>query len=300
MTVIDLYNRDFALTVGGIPLTMQTGDILQPDNIDTQLRVVFNIDKNSDKSPNKAEVTVFNFNLANRAALKTGNQIAQETRAAGLAYDWPLVIEAGYMGSREVIFTGNITYATSKKESTDWVTNIECGDGETKFRENRINKAFGPGTTVAQVALECSVALDVGPGNIGEKLGTGIFRDGYGVFSQGYVASGASQEVLDDLLSSAGFTWSIQDGNLQILAPEDTTFEEIVVLSKEFGLVGSPEVGDKGIVTAKSLLQGKIRPGRRIIIQSEMVSGTFKIDKVSHYGDTFGTDWYTELEAKPL
>jgi hypothetical protein len=300
MTVIDLYNRDFAITVGGIPLTMQTGDILQPDNIDTQLRVVFNIDKNSDKSPNKAEVTVFNFNLANRATLKTGNQIAQETRATGLAYDWPLVIEAGYMGSREVLFTGNITYATSKKESTDWVTNIECGDGETKFRENRINKAFGPGTTVAQVALECSTALDVGPGNIGEKLGTGIFRDGYGVFSQGYVASGASQEILDDLLSSAGFTWSIQDGNLQILAPEDTTFEEIVVLSKEFGLVGSPEVGDKGIVTAKSLLQGKIRPGRRIIIQSEMVSGTFKIDKVSHYGDTFGSDWYTELEAKPL
>jgi hypothetical protein len=300
MTVIDLYNRDFALTVGGIPLTTQTGDVLQPDNIDTQLRVVYNIDKNSDKSPNKAEVTVFNFNLANRAALKTGNQIAQETRATGLAYDWPLVIEAGYMGSREVLFTGNITYATSKKESTDWVTNIECGDGETKYRESRINKAFGPGTTVAQVALECSTALDVGPGNIGEKLGTGIFRDGYGVFSQGYVASGASQEVLDDLLSSAGFTWSIQDGNLQILAPEDTTFEEIVVLSKEFGLVGSPEVGDKGIVTAKSLLQGKIRPGRRIIIQSEMVSGTFKIDKVSHYGDTFGTDWYTELEAKPL
>lgn len=300
MTVIDLYNRDFALTVGGIPLTTQTGDVLQPDNIDTQLRVVYNIDKNSDKSPNKAEVTVFNFNLANRAALKTGNQIAQETRATGLAYDWPLVIEAGYMGSREVLFTGNITYATSKKESTDWVTNIECGDGETKYRESRINKAFGPGTTVAQVALECSTALDVGPGNIGEKLGTGIFRDGYGVFNQGYVASGASQEVLDDLLSSAGFTWSIQDGNLQILAPEDTTFEEIVVLSKEFGLVGSPEVGDKGIVTAKSLLQGKIRPGRRIIIQSEMVSGTFKIDKVSHYGDTFGTDWYTELEAKPL
>jgi hypothetical protein len=286
MTVIDLYNRDFALTVGGIPLTTQTGDVLQPDNIDTQL--------------NKAEVTVFNFNLANRAALKTGNQIAQETRATGLAYDWPLVIEAGYMGSREVLFTGNITYATSKKESTDWVTNIECGDGETRYRESRINKAFGPGTTVAQVALECSTALDVGPGNIGEKLGTGIFRDGYGVFNQGYVASGASQEVLDDLLSSAGFTWSIQDGNLQILAPEDTTFEEIVVLSKEFGLVGSPEVGDKGIVTAKSLLQGKIRPGRRIIIQSEMVSGTFKIDKVSHYGDTFGTDWYTELEAKPL
>jgi hypothetical protein len=300
MPLGDLYNRDFALTVGGIPLSMQTGDILQPDKIDTQLRVVFNIDRNSNKDPNKAQVTVYNFNLANRAKLQTGNELAETTREAGLAYDWPLVVEAGYMGSREVVFSGNIAYAVSRKESVDWVTEIECGDGENKFRSSRMNKSYGPATTVTQVALDAATLLDVGPGNLAEKLGVGVFRKGFSVFSQGYVASGPAEEVLDDLLSSAGYTWSIQDGNLQILAPEETTFEEVVVLNKNLGLIGSPEKGEKGIVTAKSLLQGKIKVGRRIIIESAMIKGMFKVTKLSHYGDTFGTDWYTEFEASPV
>lgn len=296
----DLYNRDFSLTVGGIPLPVQTGDILQPDNIDTQLRVTFDVERNSNKDPNRAEVTVYNFNLANRGILEIGQEIADTTREAGLAYDWPLVIEAGYMGSREVIFSGNITYATSRRENVDWITTIECGDGENKYRKNRMNKSYGLATPITQVAIDAAVLLDVGPGNLAEKLGPGVFRKGFSVYSQGFVASGSAADVLDAVLTSAGFTWSIQDGNLQILAPEETTFEEVVILAPHLGLIGSPEKKAKGKIAATSLLQGSLKPGRRVIIESETVTGMFKIERVTHFGDTFGNEWYSEIEAKPV
>lgn len=300
MPLGDLYNRDFSLNIGGVPLPMQVADPLQPDKIDTQLRVLFDVEKTSSKEPNRAEVTIFNLNLINRSQLESGQQLADEARASGLAYDWPLTIEAGYVGSREQIFSGNITFATSRKENVDWVTTIECGDGENKYRSARMNKSYTVGSPVTQVAIDASVLLGVGPGNIVEKLGPGVFRKGFSVFSQGFVASGSAVDVLDQILSSAGFNWSIQDGQLMILAPDETTFEEVVVLSKDLGLIGSPEKNENGNISFKSLLQGSIKPGRRVLIQSQLVTGQFKVEKVAHYGDTMGGDWYSEAEAKPV
>jgi len=301
MTVVDLYNRDFSMNIGGVPITTQTGDPLVKDRIDTQLRVTFDVEKTLSKEPNQATITVYNLNIPNRAAIQTGAEIADTARTATppIAYDWPLVIEAGYMGSLETIFSGNITFAHSEKEAVDWVTTIEAGDGENKYRKGRMNKSYKAGTTVAQVALDAAALLDVSPGNIAEKLGVGVFRNGYSVFTQGYVASGSAADILDSLMSSAGFRWSIQDGSLQVLAPTDTNFEEIVILSKDFGMVGSPQIAEKGKITVTSLLQGKLKPGGRIIVQSELVNGQFKVERVKHFGDTFGRDWYTEIEAKP-
>lgn len=302
MPLGDLYNRDFLLNIGGIPLPMQVADPLQPDKIDTQLRVLFDVEKTSSKEPNRAEVTIFNLNLANRGIIEEGQKIADALRSATppVAYDWPLTIEAGYVGSREQIFSGNITFATSRKENVDWVTTIECGDGENKYRSARMNKSYTVGSPVTQVAIDASILLGVGPGNIAEKLGPGVFRKGFSVFSQGFVASGSAADVLDQILSSAGFNWSIQDGQLMILAPDETTFEEVVVLSKDFGLIGSPEKSEDGNISFKSLLQGSIKPGRRVLIQSQLITGQFKIEKVAHYGDTIGSDWYSEAEAKPV
>jgi len=31
-----------------------------------------------------------------------------------------------------------------------------------------------------------------------------------------------------------------------------------------------------------------------------MMNGFFRVEKVVHSGDTWGSDWYSELEAKPI
>ena len=296
----ELFNRDFQLTVGQIPLPVQLADPLQSDTPATILKVSFSVERNSNKDPNRAEVTIYNLNSVNRETLKQGAELLERFSENKVPYDWPLVIEAGYVGSREVLFSGNITFASSRKETVDFVTDIECGDGERQFRSNRINQSFGPGTPVAAVISAAAAKLGVGPGNLSQKIAPGVFRKGYSVFKTGVTVSGKASKVIDKYLSSAGFTWSIQDGQLQILAPEETTFEQVVVLTPQTGLIGTPEKGEKGRISVTSLLQGAIKPGRRIALQSENVSGFFKVETVKHYGDTWSNEWYTEAEMLPL
>jgi hypothetical protein len=298
----DLYNRDFAMNVGGVPIETRLPDPIQGDKIQPTLKVEFSIGKNSNKDPNTADITIYNLNEANRKILQVGfdnidrwNQLRPPR-----IYDWPIVIEAGYVGRRKVIYKGDITFGGSRKEKVDWVTEIQCGDGEKKYRAKRMNQSFGPGTPLLSVISTAALLLDVEPGNLAEKLGVGVFRKGYGVFNQGLAVSGRASDIIDQYLTSAGFTWSIQDGQLQILAPNETTFEVVTLLNKETGLIGSPEKGDKGVVTFRSLLNPEISPGRRILIESDQVKGFFKVDRVNHFGDTWGSDWYSEGEGKPL
>ena len=295
----EFYNRDFSLTIGSQTMNMQLVDEFQQAVAEPILKVDFNVEKSLDKDPNVANVTIYNLNLDNRATLQEGSEIAEKLRKGKKVYDWPIVIEAGYVGFKEVLFKGNITFVNSVRETVNWVTYIEAGDAEKKTRSKRLNKSFAKGTTVFSVIDQVAEVLGVGKGNLQERLGSGVFRKGYGVFKQGFVASGRVVNILDGLLASAGYTWSIQDGELQILAPADTVLEEVIVLTKDSGLIGSPEKGEKGRIVAKSLLQGRLNPGRRVIIESEMIDGTYKIERVNHYGDVEENDWYSEFEAKP-
>jgi hypothetical protein len=299
----DLFNRDFFMTIGTQKLEIQNFDVLQKDKIQTGLKVEFNIERNSNKDPNRAEIVVYNFNPINRAILQQGSKLVETLRSATppQLYDWPISIDAGYVGATERLFTGNITFANSRKDKTTWVTDITCGDGEKAYRKERVNRSYGPGTPVTAVVTDVAAQLGIGPGNLAFQMSIGLYRKGYSVFTQGFSASGPAPDVLDRLLSSMGFQWSIQDGQLQILGPTETTFETVVTISNKLGnLIGSPEKGDEGSLTIKTFLQGKLKPGRRILLESDQVTGQFKIEKVIHFGDTRGNDWYSEIEVKPL
>ncbi len=278
-----LFNRDFALQLGTKRIAMRPiGDknISKP-----MLKVIFNIEKSTDRDPNKATITVHN--------------LAERTRKE-LQKEQPVIVQAGYTNTIQQIFSGDITYISHAREGVDWVTTLQCNDGARQYVSARLSVSFGPGTQFRSLLQTLAEALGVGLGNAQGQFTAGDFRGGLVEFTKGVVVSGKVSDILDKYVTTAGFKWSLQDGQLQILKPGQTTTEELVVLTKDSGLIGSPEVGEEGIVSAKSLLQGTIRPGRRIRIESLEVDGTFKIERVSHVGDSWGTDWYTELEAKPL
>jgi hypothetical protein len=300
----DLFNRDFSMIIGGIPLEIQKADVFQSDKIEPSLKVEFSIERNSNKDPNKADITIYNLGPTNRAKIQEGADLIEklrQTKPKPLLYDWPIVIEGGYVGSKERLFAGDITFANTRKDNVTWVTDIECGDGENKYRNERLNKSYGPGTPVTAVVTDLAAQLGIGPGNLAFQMAIGLYRKGYSVFTQGTSITGSAAENIDKILTSMGFQWSIQDGQLQILAPDETTFEEVVFISNKLGnLIGSPEKGDKGSFTVRSLLQGKLKPGRRVFVESNAIKGFFKIEKVTHFGDTGGNDWYSEVEVKPI
>lgn len=300
----DLFNRDFRCTIGAARISIQNANPLSPDTIAPSLRASFRIEKTDSPEPNKATVEVFNLNAANRAILKEGaDLVAKAIEAAkklGVppSWEWPLIVEAGYTSGVSQLFSGDVTFARSVKERVDWITTIEAEDGGPKFANARINKSFGAGTTLTALLTQIANQFGLGLGNsIAHFL---VPKRGRVLFKKGVVISGKVSDVLDTYCATAGYTWSIQDGQLQILESSETLVEAIVKVSPSTGLVGSPELGEEGVVTFRSLLQGQIRPGKRVILDSKAVKGTFKIQRVTYIGDTWGTDWYTEAEGKPI
>jgi hypothetical protein len=97
-----------------------------------------------------------------------------------------------------------------------------------------------------------------------------------------------------------GYSWSIQDKEIQILGPLDTVGGKVITLEVGTGLIGSPQVGEKGIVKVRSLLQTDLLPGRGVKILSRLIDGFFRIEKSTFEGDTWGQAWYVDLECKPI
>jgi hypothetical protein len=281
--VSDLFNRDIAVTVGTLRIAarVQEGDALVAK---PTLRVAFSIEKSLNRDPNKAEITIYNLN---------------EEHRKGLQKKLPCIIEAGYVGTMEKLFSGDVSYASHNRETTNWVSKLQSQDGGVQYTSARMSKSFGPGTQMSALLNQAASALGVGPGNASQAFG-GALRGGLTQFTKGVSVSGRVSDVLDKYVSTAGLEWSIQDGQLQVLQPKGTTQQQVISLTPDSGLIGSPELGEKGIVKAKSLLMGGLLPGRKVHIEAALVTGFFRIEKVKHYGDTWGTDWYSDLEAKPL
>jgi hypothetical protein len=297
MPIDPLFNRDFAMTVAGAPISIQKVNTTTGD-ITAALRVVFSIEKSDNRDPNRATVVIYNLSEPNRKILQIGSEAAEKSRALGLVYDWPLVIEAGYALTRSQIFSGDIVRADSRIEGTEWVTTIEAQDGGNKYRSARISQSFAKGTPLVAVLNTLAAALGVGFGNSAAHFAAS--PRGLTVFENGLAVNGRVSKLLDKYITSAGYNWSIQDGQLQVLAPNETLLDAVVVLSPLTGLVGSPDKGEKGIIKTRSLLQPQIIPGRLVTMLSKSINGGYKATKVSHFGDTWGQDWYTEFEGKPM
>lgn len=255
------------------------------------LRVQFKVDKSTGKEPNTCEVRIYN--------------LAENTRASMQKKHAPVILTAGYAGNAAVIFSGDARTVDHVKQGAEWVTIAKCGDGERAYQYSRINRSFKPGTRIADVALACADALGLNAGNLLDELNRGGFRGGLTEFSHGYVAYGKASAELDKVLRTAGLTYSVQNGELQVLRGAAPAPGRAVLLTPDSGLIGSPEHGTpekKGkpsVLKARSLMQPQIVCGGRVEIRSGAIKGQFAVKKLSHAGDTHGTDWYTDLEGLP-
>lgn len=286
-----LFNRDFALRIGPTPLEIRppVTPVVDDNKAKTTLRVVFKIEKTKDKAPNRADVDVYNLSPTNRELLKQ--------YAGDKAQSFPLTIEAGYMNNREMLFKGDILTADSYQEGATWLTPIEASDGGKKYSSARFSKSYGRGTLVTSVLSEVITAFGIGPGNALAQLSAsprGFFK-----FQNGVVVKGKIVDILDKYISSAGYQWSIQDEQLQLLQPRTGNQEPLVLLNSSSGLIGSPEKGEKGKIIFRALIQSAIRPGRRVVVESNTATGTFVVEKAKYQGDTWGNEWTVEAEATP-
>lgn len=279
------------MAMSGLPTTRLFGRavrVIIDGLLIEDLRVQLKVKKTSKKEPNECHLTIWNLSPESRKALSSKGA--------------KVIVEAGYVGSIARIFSGNARSVDHLHDGPNWLTKVQCGDGETAYRYALVTESFKPGTAVADVFAKAAQATGL---DVTDAVNTVRVRVS-DQFTQGYTAHGRAALEVDRLLKGRGLEHSIQNGKLQVLPTGTATREQAVLLSPDTGLIGSPEHGTAERKTkaqalkAKSLLQPDLAPGRKCRIESEAITGDFRIETVEHKGDTAGGEWYSEIECFPL
>jgi hypothetical protein len=270
----ELFNRQWALTIG--------------DRQWTDLRVVFEINRNLSKRPDPAQITIYN--------------LAQQTRS-GFAGGEQVRLVAGYGGAAGLIYSGTLTQITPQRDGPDYAISLTCRDGDAAVRAT-IRQSYVSGAPLSIVVGNLVSAM-------GLTLGAGAAQQLAGKSTRGPVAHvGYANDKLEEALVPFGLRYTLNDGTVQIIEDDGATSEEAVLLSPNTGLVGFPEpIVDSQRPTKKkkkkhakrlrltSLLQSGLMPGRRVALQGVPYAGVYRVDRLIHKGDSHGQDWYSVAEC---
>jgi hypothetical protein len=295
----ELYGRAARVILGELEIT----------GLDVSFRVQRTL---KPAEPDTLELNIWNLSAEHRAALQNQKVIGVRLEAG---YRTPPHRSATTFGdettalladigagaetlSLPLIFGGDLRHASSTREGPDWITTISSGDGDAAAKK-RVNKSFGKGTPLRFAIEQVAKDLGLGLGQLSKHAALAELFDGGRQFPAGIVLSGNGFTELTRLLKSAGYTWSVQDGEI-VVVRGGASYGSAVLLSPTTGLVGSPSPAADHHVQARSLLQPDLLPGRQVRFETEHVTGFYVVDSSVFSGDTAGQDWYVDIEAKAL
>lgn len=199
------------------------------------------------RSPNTAEVKIYNLNSTNEGLIKG-------------EFD-EVLVNAGYVGAARLLFRGNIRHAMGYRERTDRIVQIDAADGDRDFKNGIVNFALAAGTGSTDV-----VDHIVGTVFTSTKKGYVSLKDKKRL--RGRVFSGMARDVLDDLAAEHDSHWSIQNGQLHIVPVTSTLPNEAIVINSDTGMLGAPEISDKGI-KVRCLLNPDLVPNGKVWLNND-------------------------------
>ena len=270
----------------------------------TNLRVTFDIKKTAKKNPNSGKITVNNLKLETRRMFESAG-----TR---------VVLYAGYKedAGALLIFQGNITHCYSSIDRPDTETIFEIGDGAAEIKDSVISVGYAGGVDSKTVIEDVAKSMEL-PYSLPEDAPNRSWQHGLSYY-------GSSRRLIDKVTSASELEWSIQNGNMQVIEKRGVTDRQGIVISSTSGMIKSPvkvtqakveKAGKKDqVVPSESgsdkgwkvttLLMPTINPGDRVILKSEVADGIYRVQEISHKGDTHGGDWQSEITLvdpnKPL
>ena len=265
-----VYGRRWRVQVG----TLDTG----------VLDVKFKVNRSLYSRAGTCELEIANLSPDHRHELVTARR-----------YHTFVEVQAGYIDGMSLLFRGDLRKAIPSRDGTDWTVKVTAGDGEHAIRTARVSRSFSPGTSVGAVVQHIAETMGVGIGNAREALRGARLGEGESVFPEGTVLYGSAAAELTRLCAAARLTWTVQDGNLQVLPLGGALERTALVLGPDTGLIGSPEIVNRRTVNVKALLIPGLVPGQQVILNSAIVTGTWRITEAEYAGDTEGPDWNASL-----
>lgn len=263
----------------------------------TDLRISFKIDKSLVGFPNLAEISIYNLKEENRNKFKENSKVK---------------LYAGYKNNNKLVFSGEIRNFTNTYNKPDWNSVIFAGDASKTLSDAKINKTMGKGSTTETLYNELISNLEGVTKGLTDGLKDCITNKGS--ILKSIILSGSVKKWLDLISETCGFNYSVNDGIIETVAKGKAMNDEpIALINQNNGLIGIPEITEIG-VDIVTFIRPEIKLGRRFKVNSVSTkinvgnllfrevrkstnNNTYRINSITHIGDTHGNDWKTELEG---
>jgi hypothetical protein len=247
------------------------------------LRFDFKVTKTLKPAPNKAAINIYNLNRDHRA------QISQLKVV-------PVSLDVGYEGGHDQIFLGFMRVGLTTRVGPDILTHITAGDGEEKIRKSRVNVSIAKGTPADQVLRQVAESVGVDRGNLDDALRT--LKGVANAFPSGTVLTGAASREMTAICKLLNIEWSVQSGKLLLLEKGKALAATALKLSQNTGMIGSPTIDNKGVMSCTMFAVQGVYPGRLVVIDGEFLQGQFRIEETEYSGDTKADTWQIAIKGK--
>jgi hypothetical protein len=253
-------------------------------------------------TPNYATIKVYNLSDA------TAKSVQKEFTAVRL--------QAGYEGgSYGAIFNGTIKYVRRGRDNpTDTYLEIIAADGDVGRNFGIVNTTLAAGAKIGDQLAATTKAMGLPAGYTPDLPATAL--------SRGKVLYGMARDRMDDISASANATWSIQNGQVQVVPLTSYIPGTAVVLNSNSGMIGLPQQTEDGI-HIQALINPRIKIGALLQIDNKSIQtaflggqnlfnqgrlenipgllpkvtwdGFYRVYVAEHDGDTRGQAWYSNI-----
>lgn len=283
--------------------------LAEQDGIDlSEFRIRFEIQAADFETPNNAVIRVYNLSRDSINKIRGKGEFSR------------VVLNAGYeQGNFGVIFDGTIVqFRVGREGNIDTHLDIIAMDGDSQYNQSIIQSSISKGKKPEDLIKEAIKAMEAEGGYIPTLEAEKNVAN-----PRGAVLFGMARGHLRYLTTSLDYSWSIQNGKVNILPYTGYLPGEAVELNRATGVIGVPEQTDQGI-KVRCLLNPKLRVGALVKLNDEEFNklygrdpngplipatqwagvqynaplspdGTYRIYVINYDGDTRGQSWYCEL-----
>lgn len=272
------------------------------------LRFRFSTAQEDEESPNNCSIRV--YNLSEDTVRKVQKEYTR------------VILQAGYEnGAFGVIFDGTIKQFRIGREgdAVNSYIDILAADSDLAYNYATVNRTLAAGSSPA----DRITAIIAAKSKYGVKPGVLVIPSTGGVLPRGKVLFGMAKTMMRSEVQNIGSTWSLQNGQVNVIPLDGYLPGETVVLSALTGLIGRVEQTQDGL-RARCLLNPKIVVGGLVKIDNKSVNqtlqqnpdaapvafnqwagiqnfatvtgdGLYRVYVAEHTGDTKGQEFYTDL-----
>lgn len=253
------------------------------------LHISFAFQKSDLETQNTGKVTIWNLNKEHLAVINEK--------------DCALSLKAGYGNVMPLIFTGIISFAQTTADGADRKTEIDVVDNLVEIRDTYVSVSYN-GTVNWKTIFDDAAS----------QMGVAVsysYNAEFADIANGFSFVGQARDIMTKGCDCCGLVWSLQNGVMQVKKPNDVMSKEVFLLSPDTGLLGIPSqvVVTQSEATGENelgwdveyFLNGAIHIDDYVKVESETVTGYFRVYSIDMQGDNVSGDWICKarlLEVK--